>query len=166
MRRVLVLLALPLLAACTGASVRPAPHEGVDGTPANVVSVTDGDTVRVLVDGREEPVRLIGIDTPEKDGPFTEEECFGEEATRFTTDLLDGADVTLEFDVEPRDRYDRLLAYVWLGDELVNETIAREGFAQVLTIPPNVRYADRFVQAVREARAEGRGLWSSCADAT
>jgi micrococcal nuclease len=158
MRRFLILsLLATALAACDAAT-----SADPDRIEVAVVSVTDGDTIRVLLGGREEPVRLIGIDTPEKDGPFTEEECFGREATRFTTDLLDGERVRLEFDTERRDRFDRLLAYVWLGDELVNEAIAREGYAQPLTIPPNVRYADRFVAAAADAREAGRGLWAAC----
>ncbi len=133
-----------------------------DRTSARVTRVVDGDTVHVDLAGDDVTVRLIGIDTPEKDGPFTDLECFGDEATRFTTDLLEGRDVALEFDVERLDRFDRTLAYVWLGNELANETIVREGFAQILTIPPNVRYAERFVETARDARQAGRGLWASC----
>lgn len=151
-----LILLLVTVAACTGST------GAGEGAQVAVASITDGDTIRVVLAGREEPVRLIGIDTPEKDGPFTDAECFGEEATRFTTDLLAGRTVRLEFDVERRDRYQRLLAYVWLGDELVNETIALRGYAQPLTIPPNVRYADRFVEAARAARAANRGLWGAC----
>ena len=166
MRRIVSLLAVTLaLSACADLAptdLAPTDPSGNAGDVV-VVSVTDGDTIRVVLDGDEVPVRLIGIDTPEKDGPYTQAECYGAEATRFTTDILGGKTVRLEFDVERYDRYDRTLAYVWIGGELVNETIARAGYALPLTIPPNVRYADRFVDAAAEARAAGRGLWAACA---
>jgi len=127
-----------------------------------VVEVVDGDTVRVDLNGEERPVRLIGIDTPEKDGPYTDEECFGEQATRYTTEALGGRVVGLEFDVERTDRFDRTLAYVWVDGELFNERILLEGYAVLATFPPNVRYVDRFTTAQRRARDEQTGLWGSC----
>jgi micrococcal nuclease len=131
-------------------------------TPARVTDVIDGDTVRAVVDGRELTVRLIGIDTPEKDGPYTDLECYGHEATAYTRDRIDGRDVDLSFDVERTDRFDRTLAYVWLGEELVNESILEAGAGVLLTIPPNVAFADRFEAAQRGAREAGRGLWGAC----
>jgi micrococcal nuclease len=123
------------------------------------VRVADGDTVRVRVDGgREERVRYIGIDTPE----ITSDECFAREAAAFNARLVGGREVRLETDAEERDRYGRLLAYVYAGDELVNAALVREGYAQPLTVPPNVRFEDRFAQLARNARREGRGLWASC----
>jgi micrococcal nuclease len=70
--------------------------------------------------------------------------------------------VRLEYDVEREDRYGRTLAYVWLGDELFNETLVREGYALVTTFPPDVKYVDRFVAAQRDAREHDRGLWGEC----
>jgi len=127
-----------------------------------VVRVVDGDTIRVVRDGVEEPVRLIGIDTPEMGFSGGIRECFAREASRFTARHLEGARVQLELDVEHRDRYGRLLAYVWLDGRMFNEVIVRRGFASVATYPPNVRYVDRFLTAERLARTEGQGLWSAC----
>ena len=131
-------------------------------TTVRVVEVVDGDTIRVDLNGQETPVRLIGIDTPEKDGPYTDEECYGEQASRFTAGALGGREVELEFDVERIDRFDRTLAYVWVDDGLFNERILREGYAVLATFPPNVRYVDRFTTAERMARDEEAGLWAAC----
>jgi micrococcal nuclease len=87
--------------------------------------------------------------------------CYGPAASSFTTDQLEGEDVRLEFDVELLDRYGRTLAYVWLGDELFNETLVARGFALVDTFPPNVKYVDRFLAAQRDARTHDRGLWGA-----
>jgi micrococcal nuclease len=133
---------------------------------ATVVRVVDGDTIRARLDGGgEEPVRLIGIDTPETKDPRKPVQCYGREAAARTAALLPrGTRVRLERDVEARDRYGRLLAYVFRASDglFVNLALAREGYAQVLTIPPNVAHAEEFVAAVREAREAGRGLWSAC----
>jgi micrococcal nuclease len=135
---------------------------GETRTTVRVVEVVDGDTIRVDLNGEETPVRLIGIDTPEKDGPYTDEECFGVRATQFTARALGGRDVELEFDVERTDRYDRTLAYVWIDDSLFNERILREGYAVLATCPPNVRYVDRFTTAQQRARDGQAGLWGAC----
>ena len=130
--------------------------------PARVTSVTDGDTVRLSGLGR---TRLIGIDTPEVYGGV---ECFGREASAFAKRVLPpGRRVRYRLGIEPRDRYGRALAYVWLEDgRMFNELLAERGYAQPLTIPPNVDYADRFVAAARRARRARRGLWgrTGCAD--
>lgn len=123
---------------------------------ATVTRVVDGDTVDVQIDGRTERVRLIGVDTPEVHGTA---EPYGAEASAFTKERLTGQEVSLELDAEARDRYGRLLAYVWVGDELFNATLVREGYAQVMTVPPNVKYADRFVALQQQAREAGAGLW-------
>jgi hypothetical protein len=102
-------------------------------------------------------VRLIGVDTPEVSGG--EGPC-GPEASAFTAKQLAGEQVRLEFDEEKTDRYNRALAYVWLGDELYNETLVREGYAEVSTFPPNVKYEDRFLAAQDEAQAAGVGPWN------
>ncbi|MFB3739861.1 MAG: thermonuclease family protein [Candidatus Velamenicoccus archaeovorus] len=124
--------------------------------------MVDGDTVHVWYRGHDVDVRLIGVDTPETVAPGLPVECFGPEASRFTTSRLQGRRVRLGFDVERLDRYGRTLAYVWLGGRLFNEVLVRRGFAVVATYPPDVRYVDRFVAAQRAARAEGRGLWGAC----
>lgn len=124
--------------------------------------VVDGDTVIAQVGGEELRVRLIGIDTPETVAPDQPVECFGPAASEFTHRRLEGEDVELEFDVERLDPYGRTLAYVWLGGELFNETLVREGYAVVTTFPPDVRYVDRFVAAQRVARERHLGLWGAC----
>lgn len=132
---------------------------------ATVVEVIDGDTILVEVAGREERVRLIGIDTPETKDPRRPVQCFGAEAAARTAALLPpGTEVRLVRDVELRDRYERLLAYVHrAGDDLfVNLTLAREGYAAAATYPPNVAHTEAIVAAAARARDEGRGLWGAC----
>ncbi|HEY6531688.1 MAG TPA: thermonuclease family protein [Acidimicrobiales bacterium] len=141
--------------------------DGERSTPGSVriVKVVDGDTIEVDVAGRHERVRLIGIDTPETKDPRTPVECFGAEASARAAELLPpGTEVRLVSDVEERDRYDRVLAYVYrLPDELfVNLALARDGFADLLTIPPNVAHTDELRAAVSDARREQRGLWPAC----
>jgi len=130
----------------------------------------DGDTL-VLENG--ERVRLIGIDTPEmheskklyKDAERSKEDIttiqkLGRRSYEFTKNLVEGKRVSLEFDVERYDRYKRLLAYVYLKDgTFVNAEIVRQGYASLLTIPPNVKYADLFLKLYQEARQNKRGLW-------
>lgn len=156
-----------------GATPSPAPSPSrspvtlatpeVPGSPARVVRVIDGDTVEVVFRGRVLVVRLIGIDTPETVAPGQAVMCYGPEATRFTRSRLEGRWVHLELDVERVDRYGRTLAYVWVDGELFNEVLVARGYASVSTFPPNVRYAERFVDAQRRAREAGRGFWSVCA---
>jgi micrococcal nuclease len=131
---------------------------------ATVIEVIDGDTAIFLWEGREEKIRFIGVDTPETKHPTKPTECFAQEAANFTRSLLTpGTSVFLEFDVQKRDRYNRLLAYVFLPDgRMVNEILLAEGYAQVMTIPPNVRYERRFLEAQREARRNAKGLWGKC----
>lgn len=124
--------------------------------------VVDGDTIEVRFRGRTLTVRLIGIDTPESVAPGRPVQCYALAASRYTERRLEGERVRLEFDVERIDRYGRTLAYVWVGDELFNETLVREGYAFVTTYPPNVRYVERFRRAQREARSHDRGVWGRC----
>ena len=128
---------------------------------AKVQRVVDGDTFVARVNGRRERVRVIGVDTPESVDPNRPDEPFGEEASDFAKHYLDGETVRMAGDVEPRDRYGRMLAYVWLADGTFwNALLAAEGYAQQLTIPPNVTYADLFRRLVGEARRGNRGLWA------
>jgi micrococcal nuclease len=121
------------------------------------VRVVDGDTIRVqLPSGEEEAVRYIGIDTPERD------RCFFERASEANARLLERGDLRLEYDVERRDRYGRLLAYVYAGDAFVNAELVRQGYAAQYTFPPNVAHAGEFRELAAEAREAERGLWSAC----
>ncbi|MDP8936727.1 MAG: thermonuclease family protein, partial [Actinomycetota bacterium] len=157
-----------VLGACGDAAPgsAPAPGEATGTVPAGidftVERVVDGDTI-VVSGGRT--VRLIGVDTPETKDPRRPVECFGREASGFTASLVPrGARVRLVGDVEQRDRYDRTLAYVYrLPDGLfVNAELLRRGYAQVLTIAPNVAHAEEFRALAGQARAAGAGLWAAC----
>jgi micrococcal nuclease len=132
---------------------------------ATIVRVIDGDTVIVRIEGRKETVRLIGIDTPETKKPNHPVDCYGKEASAFTTSMLPvGTEVQIVRDVEARDVYDRLLAYVTRTSDgmFVNLELAKQGYATTLTYPPNVAHVDEFVAAVRQARQAKRGLWGAC----
>lgn len=154
-----------LLAALALLALTALPMSAQERRPATVVSVTDGDTIVVeLPDGTRERTRLIGIDTPETRHPSRPVGCYGPEASAFTKGLVEGKAVELELDVQERDRYGRLLAYAWLGETNVNVEIAVQGYAQQLTIPPNVKYEQNIRDAVRIARENGRGLWSACSE--
>ena len=179
---VLLLLVLALVAGCEGvvedlgdgsAGRAPAgletseaeraawPGPPKDAVPAEVQRVSDGDTFVATVRGRRERVRVIGVDTPESVAPNRPDEPFGEEASDFAKHHLDGETVRLAGDAEPRDRYGRMLAYVWLEDGTFwNALLVAEGFAQQLTVPPNVTYAGLFRRLVVEARRADRGLWA------
>jgi micrococcal nuclease len=135
-----------------------------------VTRVIDGDTLK-LKNG--ERVRLIGIDTPEmhesdklyRDAQRTKQDIktiqgLGRRSYKFTKNLVEGKRVRLEFDVEKRDKYDRLLAYVYLKDgTFVNAEIVKQGYASLMTFAPNVKYADLFSKLYQEARQNRRGLW-------
>jgi micrococcal nuclease len=126
-----------------------------------VVRVVDGDTVHVRLGDRVEKVRYIGVNTPEVHHPRKGEEPGGREAAAVNRALVEGRRVRLELDVQPRDRYGRLLAYVWIGDLMVNAELVRRGYAQVMTVPPNVRHQQLFIALQRDARTANRGLWAA-----
>ncbi|HEU4974990.1 MAG TPA: thermonuclease family protein [Baekduia sp.] len=134
------------------------------GRVARVVRVVDGDTIVVRLGGAEERIRYIGMDTPETVKPGTPVQCFGRQASAENHRLVDGRRVRLVLDAEARDRYGRMLAYVYRepDDLFVNAALVQRGYATPMTIPPNVRFADRFVAWSRAARQAGRGLWSAC----
>jgi micrococcal nuclease len=157
-----VLLLVVGLGACASG---PTADRSTPAGRATVVRPVDGDTVVVEVDGREEPVRLIGIDTPESVAEDRPVECFGPEAKDRTAELLPaGTVVRLERDVEARDRYDRLLAYVIRdGDDvLVNRLLVEEGFAESVAFPPNTTRQAELDGAEASARGARRGLWGAC----
>lgn len=125
--------------------------------------VVDGDTAKVFFEGDSEYVRYIGIDTPESVKPNSPVECFGEEAKRFNAELLARSPkVKLVFDKEKRDRYGRLLAYVYSGDTLLQAELLRRGYATTLEIRPNTSKAREFNRLQDEAQDQRRGIWSSC----
>jgi micrococcal nuclease len=153
------LTAVMLLAALTGCGSSAATAPGRD--TAKVERVVDGDTLEVTLHGKKEKVRLIGIDTPETKKPNTPVMYYGKEASDYTKKRLQGQTVELEWDVERKDQYGRLLAYVWIGRELFNRTLVQEGYARMATFPPNVKYADQFAKDQEEARSKGKGLWQN-----
>jgi micrococcal nuclease len=130
---------------------------------ATVVRVVDGDTAEMeLASGKGEDVRFIGVDTPESVAPGEPVECFGKKASRFTTQLIEGEEVTLRFGAERRDGYDRLLAYVYLDGRFVNAELVRLGYARTLEIAPNVDHAEQLARLQQAAANAGRGLWGTC----
>ena len=147
-----------------GAGTSASPSE--DGrVAASVERVVDGDTIVVVLDGTSQRVRLLNIDTPESVDPDREVECLGPEAADYLEGLLPaGSEVTLAFDVERRDRYDRLLAAVFTPDgTLVNAQVAAAGFADVVVFGANDRFEPDIRAAVERAQDAGLGIWASAA---
>jgi micrococcal nuclease len=128
-----------------------------------VIKVIDGDTFWAD-DGSEKgiKIRLIGVDAPESRNVFKKKKgYFGKEAKIYLSNLFAGQSVRLEYDVDSLDHYGRTLAYVYLPDgTFVNADLVKNGYAMVMTVPPNVKYADEFVKYQQEARENNRGLWS------
>jgi micrococcal nuclease len=164
LRHLLAALAMALCAAACGCSAEAG---GERGDTARVVRVVDGDTIRVDLPSGEEAVRYIGIDTPESVKPGSPVECFAKRASAFNARLVEGERVRLVRDVEERDRYGRLLAYVYRARDglFVNAELVRRGYATVATFPPNVAHEREFRRLARKSRMSGRGLWSECAGA-
>jgi micrococcal nuclease len=132
---------------------------------ASVVATIDGDTIDVRIDaGRVERVRILGADTPETKDPRKPVQCFGPEASAYTHARLSGRRVSLETDSEVRDKYGRLLAYVYVDGARFDDELLRLGYARVLIIPPNGAHGRALVEAELEARAARRGLWGACGD--
>lgn len=126
-----------------------------------VIRAIDGDTVELDGLGK---VRYIGINTPETKHPSKGVEFFGPEAYEAHRRLVEGKRIKVEFDVGKKDRYGRYLVYAYVGSTFVNAYLVEAGYAQVMTIPPNVRYADLFVQLQHDAREHERGLWRQRAE--
>jgi endonuclease YncB( thermonuclease family) len=126
-----------------------------------IVRIVDGDTLIIDYNGVEERVRLIGVDTPESVHPdATKNSEFGKIASDFSKKYLDGKEVSLELDVQERDKYGRILAYVYVGGQMYNKILLQEGMAKVATYPPNVRYVDDFKALEKTAREGNKGLWA------
>ncbi len=126
---------------------------------ARVIRVIDGDTIEIEGGKR---VRYIGIDTPETVDPRKPVECFGREAAEKNRSLVEGKKVQLEKDVSEVDRYGRLLRYVSVDNQMVNDVLVRQGFAHASSYPPDIKYQEQLRDAEREARENGRGLWRGC----
>ncbi|MFD2168458.1 thermonuclease family protein [Tumebacillus lipolyticus] len=138
----------------------------IEGRYAVVTHVADGDTIQ-LENG--EKVRMIGVNTPETKKPGTAVQPYGQEASDFTKKALEGKKVFVETDVQPTDRYGRTLAYIYteapkteadIEALMFNATLLREGYAQLMTIQPNVKYQELFLKLQRKARADNLGLWA------
>ena len=144
-----------------GGDERPGSAESARG---HTVRVVDGDTIKVRLGGRTETVRYIGIDTPESVKPGTPVQCYGHAASSANRRLVEGRELNLRVGREPRDRYGRLLAYVYRASDhlFVNAELLERGYARTLTIPPNDVFAARFSRLERAASSAGRGLWSAC----
>ncbi|MBI2595628.1 thermonuclease family protein [Candidatus Daviesbacteria bacterium] len=132
-----------------------------------VSRVVDGDTIEVVYLGQARKLRYIGVNTPETVDPRRPVQCFGKEAADENKRLLAGKEVYLEKDISDTDKFGRLLRYVYLKLDdntmlFINDYLVREGFAQVDTFPPDVKYQARFVAAQKEARENNRGLWARC----
>lgn len=124
-----------------------------------VARVIDGDTIEI--EGGER-VRYIGIDTPETVDPRKPVQCFGVEASNKNKELVAGKTVRLEKDTTDRDRYNRLLRYVYVGDDFINLKLVEHGYAYSYSYPPDIKYQNRFLQAQREAEKAKSGLWLAC----
>jgi len=126
---------------------------------AIVTRVVDGDTVEVRLGDRVETVRYVGINTPEIHHPIRGREPYRDAARAANQQLVEGRTVRLVLDVQPRDRYGRLLAYVYVDGQLVNTELVRRGYAEATTYPPNVKHHAELVELQRRARQARTGLW-------
>ncbi len=133
-----------------------------------VSRVVDGDTIVVTINGTEEKIRFIGVNTPESVGRYSKKpQLYGKEASAYTKAQLDGKTVYLQKDVSDRDKYGRLLRYVWLEEpdksnleeQMFNAILIKEGYGRVMTYPPDVKYSKTFVGIEERARENNRGLW-------
>ena len=160
----LALLAILIVLLVTGGSDDDSagPEPVPDRATVQVTRVVDGDTVEVDYRGHTEDVRYIGVDTPESVKPDTPVQCYALAASHYNERLVEGRRVRLVFDAERRDVYDRLLAYVHLGDTFVNAELVRQGYARTLEIAPNTRFASLFDRLQQAAADAGRGLWGEC----
>lgn len=166
MKRIIgLLLAALLLSGCVSSGEDSA-DAYVPGRWATVTEVADGDTLEL--NGKEK-VRLVGVNTPETVKPNTPLQPYGKEASEYTKKQLQGKKVFVEVDVQPQDRYGRTLAYVYttapqseadVEAYMFNATLLREGYAQLMTIQPNVKYQELFLRLQRTAREENKGLWA------
>jgi micrococcal nuclease len=157
--RNLVVIGLSLLVSCSSGATTE------NEVLITIFKVVDGDTVDIEIDGHTERVRLIGVNTPETKHPTKPIECFGPEASAYLTQLLPkGTTVRIERDVEARDRYGRMLLYLYLGsnDLFINLDLVARGFGTPMSIEPNTFHRNDFVRAAAQAEAANVGLWKAC----
>jgi micrococcal nuclease len=157
--RNLVVIGLSLLVSCSSGATTE------NEVLITIFKVVDGDTVDIEIDGHTERVRLIGVNTPETKHPTKPIECFGPEASAYLTQLLpQGTVVRIERDVEARDRYGRMLLYLYLGsnDLFINLDLVARGYGTPMSIEPNTFHRNDFVRAAAQAEAANVGLWKAC----
>ncbi|WP_152394971.1 thermonuclease family protein [Paenibacillus guangzhouensis] len=151
----ILLIFIIVLTGCSTASTN------AGDTNAKVVKVVDGDTLDVEFNGKTERIRLLLVDTPETVHPSKPVEPFGPEASKFAKETLSNQRVKVEFDVSERDKYGRLLAYVWIDGKMFNELLLEKGLARVAYVyPPNVKYVDQFRAIQSKAQKAELGIWS------
>lgn len=142
--------------------VLPACQQESTRIPAVVEKVVDGDTLKVSVNGKSETVRLLLVDTPESVHPSKPVQPYALEASQFVKEQLpEGKNIELELDVGERDKYRRLLAYVWVDDKMLNEQLLEKGYARVAYVfEPNTKYVDRFREIQKKAQEQKLNIWS------
>ncbi|MDR6554978.1 thermonuclease family protein [Paenibacillus qinlingensis] len=149
----------------TTAGTAPSAAQNSKRIPAKVVRVVDGDTMKVsFTEGgkvKEETIRLLLVDTPESVDPEKPVQPFALDASNYAKTMLTGKDVQLEMDVSERDKYGRLLCYLYIGDQMFNALLLENGYARVAYIyPPNVKYVDQFREIQKQAQQKGLNIWS------
>jgi len=148
-----------LISGCSNDSRDPSPNS------ATVKHVVDGDTIDIAIGGNTERVRLIGVNTPETKHPTKGVECFGPEASAYTEKLLPvGTKLRVERDIEARDKYGRLLLYVYIANSnvFVNLDLVLKGYARPMVFEPNTSHKADFAQAATQAELRNVGLWQAC----
>lgn len=160
----LFLIASIMIAILIGCQEQLNTHNDTNLISAKITRVVDGDTMKVTLkheQSSEETIRLLLIDTPETVHPDKEVQPFGPEASAYAKKILENQDVELEIDVSERDKYGRLLVYLWIGDQMFNEMLLEEGLARVAyVIPPNIKYIDQFRDIQQKSQKSGKGIWS------
>lgn len=167
LKKIFIITILLFLLSCSNKSIvnkieDETSHKWDKRIKVTLVETIDGDTIHVTFNGKSEKVRLLLVDTPETSHPRLGEQPFGKEAKKFTTDKIENAEkIELEFDIGPkRDKYYRLLAYVYVDDKMLQEELLSQGFARVAYIyPPNTRYVDQFNKFQKQAQQESKGIW-------
>ncbi|OEF98899.1 hypothetical protein BHF71_02940 [Vulcanibacillus modesticaldus] len=161
MRRLLGIILMIVLVATFIFFYSEATYEKENLLEAKVIRVVDGDTFIAEIEGNKEKIRLLLIDTPETVHPKKPVQPFGPEASAFAKEKLENKIVRLELDVQERDKYGRILAYVYLNDgKMLNELLLAKGLARVVVYPPNVKYVEKFREIQKRAQEEKVGIWS------